>query len=328
MIIARSPMRISLGGGGTDLPSYYEKFGGFLMSAAIDKYVYVMVHQCWSEEYIIKYSQLERTASVEDIKHPIVRSAIEMLKIGPNLEVCSMADIPAGTGLGSSGAFTTALLKALHAYKKNLLVSPQDLAEQACQIEIEKLKEPIGKQDQYISAYGGITVFDIAPDGRVHARPAKMAPSTLYTLEDSLAIFFTGYSRSASDLLKDQDQRSKKSDNSMFQNLHYIKDLGYRIREALESGELRAFGELMHEHWEHKRARSQGMSNSRIDELYELGRKNGAIGGKLIGAGGGGFLLFYTEGKRQLREAMAQAGVEELRFRFDFEGTKVINQGG
>jgi D-glycero-alpha-D-manno-heptose-7-phosphate kinase len=320
-------MRISLGGGGTDLPSYYEKFGGFLMSAAIDKYVYVMVHQCWSDEYIIKYSQLERVAQIADIRHPIVRSALDMLQIGPNIEVCSMADIPAGTGLGSSGAFTTSLLKALHAYKKNLLVSPHELAEQACHIEIDLLKEPIGKQDQFISAYGGITVFDIASDGRVHARPAKMTPSALYTLEDSLAIFFTGFSRSASNLLKDQDQRSKQSEAGILKNLHYIKDLGYRIRETLEGGDLRAFGELMHEHWEHKRARSQGMSNSRIDELYELGRKNGAIGGKLIGAGGGGFLLFYTESKRQLREAMEQAGVEELRFRFDFEGTKIINQG-
>lgn len=327
MIIARSPMRISLGGGGTDLPSYYERFGGFLISAAIDKYVYVMVHKCWSEEYFIKYSQLERAAKPDDIKHPIIRSAVEILKMGPNLEICSMADIPAGTGLGSSGAFTTALLKALHAYKKNLLISPHDLAEQACHIEIEKLKEPIGKQDQYISAYGGITVFDIASDGRVHARPAKISPSTLYTLEDNLALFFTGYSRSASELLKDQDQRSKQADNSMFQNLHYVKDLGYRIREALEGGNLRAFGELMHEHWEHKRARSKGMSNSNIDDLYELGRKNGAIGGKLIGAGGGGFLMFYTENKRQLRDAMQEANVEELRFRFDFEGTKVINQG-
>jgi D-glycero-alpha-D-manno-heptose-7-phosphate kinase len=324
MIIVRSPMRISLGGGGTDLPSYYNRFGGFLLSAAIDKYVYVMVHQAWDNEYIIKYSQLERAKSTNEIKHPIVRSALELLKLGPNLEVCSMADIPSGTGLGSSGSFTTALLKALHAYKKNLLISQQDLAEQACHIEIDLLKEPVGKQDQYIAAYGGLTVFEISSDGVVHAHPAKISAQTMYTLEDNLAIFFTGYSRSASELLKDQDQKSKQSDDKMLENLHYTKDLGYRIKDSLEAGNLRAFGEMMHEHWEHKRGRSSGMSNTRIDELYELGRKNGALGGKLIGAGGGGFLMFYTESKRQLREAMADAGVEELRFRFDFEGTKII----
>lgn len=324
MIIARSPMRISLGGGGTDLPSYYRRFGGFFISAAIDKYVYITVHQSWNQEYLIKYSQLERVKSVSEIKHPIVRTALEMLDLGPNLEVCSMADIPAGTGLGSSGAFTTGLLKALHAYKKNLLVSAHDLAEEACSIEIERLKEPIGKQDQYISAYGGVTCFDISSDGRVVGRPANLDNRTLYTLEDNLALFFTGYSRAASDLLKDQDKRSKEADASMIENLHYVKDLGFKTREALETGNLRRFGEIMHEHWERKRARTQGMSNGRIDELYNIGMQSGAIGGKLIGAGGGGFLMFYTEKKRELREAMAAAGVEELRFRFDFEGTKLI----
>jgi D-glycero-alpha-D-manno-heptose-7-phosphate kinase len=324
MIITRSPMRISIGGGGTDLPSYYSRFGGFFISAAIDKYVYIMVHQSWNDEYIIKYSQLERVQTRDQIKHPIVRTALDMFKLGPNLEICSMADIPAGTGLGSSGAFTTGLLKALHAYQRNLSISPHDLAEQACDIEINPLKEPIGKQDQFISAYGGVTCFDISSDGRVCARPANLTPQTLYTLEDNLCLFFTGTSRSASQLLKDQDVRSKESDASILENLHYTKDLGFRIREALESGELHRFGELMHEHWERKRKRSQGMSNSHIDELYKLGLENGAVGGKLIGAGGGGFLMFYCERKRELREAMAKAGVTELRFKFDFEGSKVI----
>jgi D-glycero-alpha-D-manno-heptose-7-phosphate kinase len=324
VIIARSPMRISLGGGGTDLPSYYSRFGGFVLSAAIDKYMYVMVHQAWGDEYIIKYSQLEKARTISEIKHPIVRCALEMLELGPNLEICSMADIPAGTGLGSSGSFTTALLKALHAYQKNLLISPHALAEEACHIEIDLLKEPVGKQDQYIAAYGGLTIFEISSDGDVHAHPAKISQQTMYTLEDNIAIFFTGYSRSASDLLRDQDSRSKQSDEKILESLHYTKDLGYRIKDALEAGELRAFGEMMHEHWERKRGRSVGMSNSHIDELYELGRKKGAIGGKLIGAGGGGFLMFYTESKRQLREAMTAAGVEELRFRFDFEGTKIL----
>lgn len=325
MIIARSPMRISLGGGGTDLPSYYERFGGFFISAAIDRYVYVMAHNAWnSEEYIIKYSQLERTKTIEEIKHPIIRSALHMLKIEPNIEICSIADIPAGTGLGSSGAFTTALLKALHAHKKHTLISPQELAEQACQIEMHDLQSPIGKQDQYIAAYGGVTCFDIGSDGRVCVKPAHISQQTLYSLEDNLAIFFTGYSRSANVLLKDQDTKSKDADKAMTDNLHFIKELGFKIRDALESGNLHQFGLLMHEHWERKRLRSKGMSNPKIDELYNLAIENGALGGKLIGAGGGGFLMFYTENKRQLREAMHKVGIEELRFKFDFEGTKLL----
>jgi D-glycero-alpha-D-manno-heptose-7-phosphate kinase len=324
MIIARSPMRISLGGGGTDLPSYYQQFGGFFISAAIDKYMYVLVHQSWSNEYVIKYSQLERALTVKDIKHPIVRSALDMMKLGPNLEIASMADIPAGTGLGSSGSFTTALLLGLHAYQKNLLVSPHDLAEQACDIEINWCKEPIGKQDQYIAAYGGITCFDVAKDGTVNAYPANLSPVTIYTLEDNLAIFFTGLSRSGAEVLKDQDDKSKNADSEMLENLHYIKDLGQRSKTALEAGQLYEFGELMHEHWERKRKRTSGMTNTNIDNLYKLGREAGAVGGKLMGAGGGGFLIFYTEKKQQLREAMANAGAQELRFRFDFEGTKLI----
>ncbi|OGT42158.1 MAG: galactokinase [Gammaproteobacteria bacterium RIFCSPHIGHO2_12_FULL_40_19] len=325
MIIARSPMRISLGGGGTDLPSYYSQFGGFFMSAAIDRYVYAMTHTAWnSDEYIIKYSQLERTKSIHDIKHPIIRAALSMLEIEPNIEICSIADIPAGTGLGSSGSFTTALLKALHAYKKHTLISPEELAEQAFQIEMKDVCSPVGKQDQYISAYGGITCFEIGSDGHVIVCPANISQQTLYTLEDNLAIFFTGYSRSANELLKEQDEKSKKSDSKMIEDLHFVKALGFKIRDALESGNLHQFGLLMHEHWERKRSRSKGMSNPKINELYNLAIENGAIGGKLIGAGGGGFLMFYTENKRQLREAMIKVGIDELRFKFDFEGSKLL----
>ncbi len=324
MIIARSPMRISLGGGGTDLPSYYENHGGFFISAAINKYVYVMVNESWHDEYVIKYSQLERAKNVADIKHPIVRAALEWFEMGPNLEIASIADIPQGTGLGSSGSFTTGLLKALHAYKKNDWLSPSELAEQACHVEIELLREPVGKQDQYISAFGGLTCFEIGVDGKVDAYPAKISEDTLSRLEDNLAIFFTGYSRSASELLANQDQRSKQSDSIMIENLHKTKALGRSIKEALESGETRRFGELMHEHWTCKKKRSTGMSNNRIDELYEVAMKNGAFGGKLVGAGGGGFLMFYTEDKNKLREAMHKADAKEMRFRFDFAGTSLI----
>ena len=236
-----------------------------------------------------------------------------------------MADIPAGTGLGSSGSFTTALLKALHAHRKQL-VHPRDLAEQACDIEINRLHEPIGKQDQYIAAFGGVTCFRFNRDDSVEAWPLKIDTETLYNLEDNLLLFFTGYSRSASAILKEQDDKTKKSDDGMIQNLNYVKDLGLRSLKALESGKLVEFGQLMHEHWAHKKQRSGGMSNPRIDEWYDLALKNGAVGGKLIGAGGGGFLMFYAEDKAKLRHAMNGAGMTEVRFRFDFEGTKTIVQ--
>jgi len=324
MIITRSPLRISLGGGGTDLPSYYKRHSGFLIAGAIDKYVYITLHQTFVEDLILKYSKMERVKHVQDLQHPIVREALKLVNVdAPFLEITSMADIPAGTGLGSSGSFTTALLKALHGLKKNL-VHPKELAEQACQIEIDILKEPIGKQDQYIAAYGGLTCFHFLPNGQVEAEPLKVNTETLYNLEDNLLLFFTGYSRTAASILKDQDQRSRENDKTMIENLHRTKELGYESRDALESGNLRRFAELMKIHWEQKRARSGGMSNSDIDKWYDLAMSNGALGGKLIGAGSGGFLMFYTEEKQRLRHAMSQAGLREVRFRFDFEGTKVV----
>jgi D-glycero-alpha-D-manno-heptose-7-phosphate kinase len=324
MIIARSPLRISLGGGGTDVPSYYRKHSGFLIAAAINKYVYITIHETFVNDLIIKYSKLERVENADSIEHPLFREALKLLKIGEtNLEITSMADIPAGTGLGGSGSFNTALLKALHTYRKNL-VHPRELAEQACHIEIDILNEPVGKQDQYIAAYGGLTSFQFLPNDHVEVCPVKVDTETLYNLEDNLLLFFTGYSRSASSILKDQDERSKSRDQSMIDNLHFIKDLGWQSKEALEAGDLHKFAYLMNVHWEWKRQRSAGMTNEEVDGWHKLAMDNGAMGGKLIGAGGGGFLMFYTEDKTRLRHAMHQAGLKEVRFRFDFEGTKTI----
>lgn len=324
MLITRSPLRISLGGGGTDLPSYYRDHGGYLISAAIDKYVYVTVSRPFIEGVILKYSQIEKVNTVDAIEHPIIREAFRMMNITDlQHEITTLADIPAGTGLGSSGSFTTALLKALYSFERRLLL-PGDLARLACELEIERLNQPVGKQDQYIAAYGGITAFEFAKGGEVHAEPLAMASSTLHELEDHLLLFFTGFSRSASAILKDQDQRTKSSDNSMVEGLHYVKELGFRSKKALESNQPALFGEIMHEHWENKRKRSQGMSNPKIDEWYELGRKAGAIGGKLVGAGGGGFLMFYAPEPMKVRQAMIGAGLEEVRFRFDFDGTRVV----
>lgn len=326
MIIARSPLRISLGGGGTDLPSYYERFGGFLIAAAIDKYVYITLHETFVPDLIIKYSKLERVAKLEEIEHPIIRESFKLLNVEAGfLELTSMADIPAGTGLGSSGSFTTALLKALHAHQRNL-VPNADIAAQACDIEIHRLKEPVGKQDQYIAAFGGITCFTFHQDGRVEAVPAKVSEETRYNLEDNLVLFFTGYSRSSGSILKDQHQKSSQDDQGMLENLHRTKELGRASQRALESGDLRGFARLMDEHWQGKRARSSGMSNPQINQWYDLAKANGALGGKLIGAGGGGFLMFYAEEeKSRLRHAMRQAGLKEVRFRFDCEGTKLVS---
>ncbi len=324
MIIARSPLRITLGGGGTDLPSYYREHEGFLIAAAIDKYVYVTVMRPFKPGIYLKYSQLEHVDRTADVKHPIVREAIDMLGFKtPQVEITTLADIPSGTGLGSSGSFTTALLKALYAHRKRH-VNQEEIAELACRIEIDRLGEPIGKQDQYIAAYGGITCFTYGRDDKVTAVPLKISMNTLLDLEDNLLLFFTGFSRSAGAILQDQNVRTQQSDTGMLRNLHYVKELGLRSRVALEAGDVELFGELLHEHWEHKKRRSGGMSNPEIDRWYALGMANGAVGGKLVGAGGGGFLMFYARDRNRLREAMHGAGLEEVRFRFDFDGTKVV----
>jgi len=324
MIIVRSPLRISLGGGGTDLPSYYRRYGGFLVAAAIDKYIYITVTRPFTQGIYLKYSQLEQVTTAIEVEHRIIREALIMQEMKtPQIEITALADIPAGTGLGSSGSFTTALIKALYAHRRRLIL-PQDLAEMACHIEIDRLGEPIGKQDQYIAAFGGLTCFNFHPDDTVDAYPLNIPINALFELEDRLMLFFTGFTRSAGNLLKEQVQKTLTDDQDMLANLHYVKQLAARCVEALEKGDVFAFGNLMHEHWENKKKRGGTMSNQRIDKWYELALGNGAVGGKLVGAGGGGFLMFLAEDRARLRKAMLEAGLEECRFRFDFEGAKVI----
>ncbi len=325
MIIARSPLRISLGGGGTDLPSYYEKKEGFLISAAIDKYVYIILHKTFDGKIKLKYSKYEDAEKIDDIQHKIFKATMRKLNIPDNcsLEICSMADIPAGTGLGSSSTFTTALLKALHQYKGDI-IGTRALAEEACDIEMNMLGEPIGKQDQYIAAFGGITCMEFARDGYVNVYPLSLKSETLYDLEDNLMLYFTGFSRSASSILKEQDDGSKKDDSDMIKNLDFVKELGLNSKAAFEKGDLRKFADIMNTHWEYKKKRSGSMSNPQIDEWYEYALKNGAMGGKMIGAGGGGFLMFYTENKTALRAAMAKTGMSEVRFRFEMQGATIL----
>jgi D-glycero-alpha-D-manno-heptose-7-phosphate kinase len=325
LIIARSPLRISLGGGGTDLPSYYREHEGFLIAAAIDKYVYVTINRPFNEGIYLKYSEIEHVKTVDEVSHNIIREALKLENLNtPQVEISSIADLPSGTGLGSSGSFTTALLKALYAYRHRH-INPEELAELACAIEIDRLKEPIGKQDQYIASVGGITCFAFHKDNSVTFAPLKISRETFHKLEDNLLLFFTGFSRSASEILKDQHIKSQKNDVDMLNNLHFVKEIGYLSKDALESGNTDKFGELMHQHWEHKKKRSGGMSNQDIDTWYETALKNGAIGGKVVGAGGGGFLMFMAHDAAKLRSAMKKSDLQEVRFKFDFEGAKVIH---
>jgi D-glycero-alpha-D-manno-heptose-7-phosphate kinase len=323
MLITRTPLRVSIGGGGTDLPSYYERFGGFVISAAIDRYIYVSLNRTFTDDYFLKYSALERVKSVDEIEHPIIRECLRRHGVAPPLELVSMADIPAGTGLGSSGTFTVGLLRALHAFKREH-VAAEAVAEEACRIEIDVLGRPVGKQDQYIAACGGLTCFDFARDGTVRATPLRIPEAAMQDLEEHLLMFFTGYSREADHVLAEQKQQSENGDAAMLDNLHFVKELGVSIQAALEAGDTGRFAGLMHQHWLHKTRRSARMSNERINRWYELGMANGALGGKLVGAGGGGFLLFYAPDRLPLRRAMAREGLTEVRFSFDHDGSTVV----
>ena len=322
MLITRTPLRISIGGGGTDLPSYYEQFGGFVIAAAINRYVYVSINRTFTDDYFLKYSALERVRSLDEIQHPIIRQALRAHPVGPGIEVVSMADIPSGTGLGSSGTFTVGLLRALHAFRLQH-VSAEAIAEEACRIEIEELNRPVGKQDQYIAAHGGLACFEFTRGG-TRVEPLRIPTPALQDLEEHLLMFFTGYSRDADQVLLEQKEQSVKGQSSMIDNLHFVKELGFSIRTALEAGETLKFGRLMHEHWLHKTKRSSKMSNDRINRWYQIGMDSGAVGGKLVGAGGGGFLLFYAADRLTLRQAMAREGLTEVRFTFDHDGSVVI----
>ena len=323
MIITRSPLRISLGGGGTDLPSYYRRAGALVVSAAISRHVYIGINRTFTDDYFLKYSELERVREVEQIRHPIIREALSLHRVGPALELVSMADIPAGTGLGSSGTFTVGLLRALHAFKREH-VPAAALAEEACHIELDRLGRAVGKQDQYIAAFGGLTCFQFCPDGQVGVAPLRVASSTLHDLEERLLLFFTGYSRDAEALLGAQKTRLDAGDEDARADLDQVARIGREVRDALEAGDAARFAALMDEQWARKRGRAAGTSSASIDRWYAVGRAGGALGGKLVGAGGGGFLMFYAEDPAALRRAMAREGLSELRFTFDHDGSTVL----
>jgi D-glycero-alpha-D-manno-heptose-7-phosphate kinase len=324
MIVTRTPVRIPLGGGGTDLPSYYTQYGGFLTSAAIDKYIYVTVNKRFEPSYRISYSQTEICDSANEIKHPIVREALKLLKIERGIEITSIADVPSNTGLGTSSAFTVGLLNALHTYKREKL-SAKELAEEACYIEIQLLGEMIGKQDQYAAAYGGIISMEIDRLGNVEVKPVHLSEDTLDQLESNTLLFYTGIKRNASEVLAPQSQGASLDKEKVIEGMHKIKEIGHQIKQAFEEENLARFGELLDLHWQTKKQLSSKITQSRIDEWYKTAKEEGALGGKVMGAGGGGFFMFYCNNhKNGFRKLMGRQGLMEMRFRVDFEGSKVL----
>ncbi|MDQ2731700.1 MAG: galactokinase [Armatimonadota bacterium] len=325
MIITRTPMRIPLGGGGTDIVSYSSRFGGFILSAAIDKYSFITVHPRPIDSHIrASYSKTEIVRTADEIQHNLIREALKMTGITNGIEILSLADVPAGSGLGTSGCFTVGLLNALHTLKGEQLTQIE-LAEEACRIEIDILREPIGKHDQYIAALGGLTCLEIDHSGHVRVHPAAIHEDVLEELERNILLFYTGIARSASEVLAEQSTATDENDRGVIDSLHRIKEIGFEVKGALESGNLHQFGLLLHTHWEVKKQLSNKISSSQIDKWYHLARESGALGGKIMGAGGGGFFMLYCEeGKDRLRKAMAYEGLLEMRFRFDFQGAKVM----
>jgi D-glycero-alpha-D-manno-heptose-7-phosphate kinase len=324
MILTRSPLRISLAGGGTDLPGYYEKFGSFFMSAAINKYVYVSIHTPFEPRFMLKYSKYESCDQIDDIQHPIIRETLRSFPTPyPFVEIASMADIPAGTGLGSSGSFGTALIHAV-AELRSVAMSKHEIASMACEIEINKLKESVGKQDQFIAAFGGINQFNINQSGIVEVNPVKMESAFEKVLESSLLLFYTGKSRSASRILMREDLKLRDNDPVLQQNLHEVQQMAYEIRDCLLSQDLEGFGRLMNDHWKKKIERNSLVTYPEINKAYDIAINAGAFGGKLVGAGGGGFLLLVTDKGNSVRQAMRETGLREVEFGFDSEGTTRI----
>jgi D-glycero-alpha-D-manno-heptose-7-phosphate kinase len=325
MIISTAPVRITLGGGGTDLPSYYSEYGGFLIAAAINKYIFVFANEGFHGGIRLSYSQIEAVNHINDLNHNISREALRFLGIEGGIELTSMSDVPPNCGLGTSSSFTVALLNALHSYRGDV-VSQKQLAEEACRIEIDILKAPVGKQDQYISAFGGVTCLTFEKNGDVMVEPLRIPDGALAQLESHLLLFYTGIERSASKILLEQDEKTKKHDSKVTENLHTIKEIGLETRTALEKGNVDQLGELLHTHWEIKRKRSEKMTEPFIDECYEAARQSGALGGKIIGAGGGGFLMFYCpdSNKAKLSQAMVKMGLKPMQFRFAWAGAKTL----
>ncbi len=325
MIITRTPFRITLGGGGTDLPSYYSKYGGFIFAAGINKYMFINVNRPIVDDLVrVKYTKSEIVDHTDQLQHNIAKEALKMMKIEKAIEIISIADVPAGTGLGSSSCYAVGLLNALHTMKREY-ITLHKIAAKACRLEIEILKKPIGNQDQYMAAFGGLTVLNIDKDGTVHVKKANVSNATIDDLNRNMLMFYTGTSRSADEILSEQSKGANEQKKNVVDSMHNIKELGYKILDAVESGNITDIGLMFDQHWRYKRRISTKMTNPHFDGIYEIAKENGALGGKISGAGGGGFFLFYVEENQgKFREKMKKLGLREMRYRFDFEGTKIL----
>jgi len=323
VIVTRTPLRLPIGGGGSDLPSFYATHGGHFLSAAIDKYVYLVVNQRFQRSIRVSYSRTEIVEDVEAIQHPIVRECLRMMELGPGLEIVSIADLPAGTGMGSSGSFTVGLLLALHALKGQTVI-PQQLAEEAFEIEAVRLRGPVGKQDPYVAAFGGVRGYSVDRDGGVTVAELA-ADDAADRLATNLMMFYTGLERDASEVLAEQGA-AIASGGSATTAMQAIVAIGHEIEQAMRAGSIDDVGRLMHRHWEAKRATSGAVTTADIDRWYEAALRSGALGGKVMGAGGGGFLLLYAPPADQasLRAAMIDLGLRELSFRLEPQGAAVV----
>lgn len=326
MIVVRAPLRIPLGGGGTDFPSFYTRYGGFLISMAINRYVHVIINRSPVDRTIrLRYAQSETATKLDDITHQVFRETLRATGVENSVEIVSMSDAAPGTGLGSSGSFTVALLCALHRFRREA-VNPYALAEEAYEIESNRAGLPVGKQDQYLAAFGGVCCIDFAPSGKVTVSRLELATGGLEDLRSRLLLFYTGIQRKSFSIALQQDKDTQRGSETVIESLQNTKRLGLAIHQALRQGEFDRFGELMHEHWEHKKRRSKEVSTPQIDAWYRIARDNGAFGGKLIGSGGGGFLMFYCppDAQNKVRGAMAQEGLLAMDYAMDFEGAKVL----
>ncbi|MCE5270130.1 galactokinase [bacterium] len=327
MIIARAPLRITLGGGGTDLPSYYSRFGGVVIAAAINKYVYICLNRSSTDTSIkIKYSESESVLNLESIKHPFFKEALDLFQIRDNIEIASLADIQSGTGMGSSGSFLVALVSALAAYKKQNL-SAAEVAEMAFEIEAVRLGMPVGKQDPYIAALGGISLINVSTQGKVKASRLKLGNKFFEELRNSMLLFYTGLRRRSRDILLDQKEKTENADNRMLDNLHRVKELGEQMKQALFSEDIETVGRLMDEHWKNKRARTGAITNPEIDKWYATAMAKGALGGKILGAGGGGFLMLICndlQTRKRVTDAMLEEGLHGVDYEIETEGVKLL----